>query len=557
MSGSRTPGPTTLAGPVRPVAADSVVGLVHRHARERPDAPALIHGPETWSFGRLWRRTLELAAGLAEAGVTEGGRVVLWADRSPSVVAAALAVMALRAAYVPVDPAFPAQRVEAVVAGSDPVLLLHDGAADTIQPPPLPVARLDVAELPAPRAVPLPEPPRAGDIAYVIFTSGSTGVPKGVLVEHGSLVNYALWCAAMTGLADGAAGPGEGGSPLFGSLGFDHAVTSLWPALAVGRPVTLLAGVWDQRTLFAARPRPYTLLKVTPSHLRFFERTARPAYHGATRLLMFGGEALDPALIASAGERLAGVRLMNHYGPTEATVGCCFNEFDPEAVRGLPSVPIGRPIWNTRAYLVDEQLRPARPGRPAELVIAGAGVAAGYLGRPAGDPFLDEAELGGPAGRAYRTGDRVELLPDGTLLYLGRADSQLKVSGYRVELGELRRHALAVPGVGDVAFDIVAGAVESLEAYLVLDGAGAVRTDGETAVREVRRALAAALPPALVPRRVLAVPELVLNVNGKCDIAATRAAAARAGAAPGPVPPGSAVPPPPGPSLPSPSEERV
>ncbi|MER7705183.1 amino acid adenylation domain-containing protein [Kitasatospora sp. NPDC097605] len=536
MTGSRSAGPhgpSTLAGAVRPITVASVVELIHRRATARPDAPALVHGERTWSFGRLRQRVLELAAGLAEAGVTEGDRVLLWADRTPEVVAAALAVMARRAAYVPLDPTFPAQRVEAIAAGSEPVLLLHDGGADTIQPPPLPVPRIDLADLPALREAPLPELPGPADTAYVIFTSGSTGTPKGVLVEHRSLANYALWCAHTVGLADGADGLGDGGSPLFGSLGFDHALTSLWPALTAGRPVTLLAGVWDQQTLFAPRRHPYTLLKVTPSHLRFFERTARPAYRDATRLLMFGGEALDPALIASAGERLAGVRLMNHYGPTEATVGCCFNEFDPAAVRGLPSVPIGRPIWNTRAYLVDDRLRPARPGEPAELVVAGAGVAAGYLGRPPGDPFIDEADLGGPAGRAYRTGDRVELLPDGTLLYLGRADDQLKVSGYRVELGELRRHALAVPGVGDIAFDIVAGAVESLEAYLVLAGAAPASPEaGEAAVRAVRRALAAALPPTLVPRRIRAVPELVLNVNGKCDIAATRAAAQASAAAP-------------------------
>ncbi|MEU2234635.1 amino acid adenylation domain-containing protein [Streptomyces vietnamensis] len=524
MTGQTGQPPGVLAGAVRPLDAHSIVELIRRQSRRRPDATALVHGDRRWSYAELWRWSAALADTLAEAGVGPGDRVLLWADRTPATVAAALAVMALRAAYVPLDPAFPVQRVRAVVEAADPVLLLHDSAAATITPPEVRVPAVDLAGLPgsgpAPRERELPEPT---DPAYVIFTSGSTGTPKGVVIEHGSLANYVQWCGAVTGLAAGA------GSPLFGSLGFDHAITSLWPALAHGSRLTLFAGVWDQQALFEGLEQPYELLKVTPSHLRFFERTARPDYRRTTRLLMFGGEALDPALIAGIGERLDGVRMMNHYGPTEATVGCCHLEFDPAAVQGLPSVPIGRPIWNTRAYLVDDRLRPARPGEAAELVIAGAGVAAGYLGRPgAGNNFLDEAELGGPSGRAYRTGDRVELLADGTLLYLGRGDSQFKVSGYRIELGELRRHTLAVPGVSDVAFDVLPGAVESLEALLVLaPGADGSAEQEQGAVRAVRAALSAALPAALVPRRMKVVPELVFNTNGKCDLAATRAAAGR------------------------------
>jgi D-alanine--poly(phosphoribitol) ligase subunit 1 len=529
MTGATGQPASVLVGAVRPLDAHSIVDLIHRQSTLRPDAPALLHGARRWTFAELRRWSTGIAATLADAGVGPGDRVLLWADRTPATVAAALALMTLRAAYVPVDPAFPAQRMQAVVDGSAPVLLLHDSEAATIAPPAVDVPVLDLAELSEPAVAPsrartapdardLPHP---DDPAYVIFTSGSTGAPKGVVIEHGSLANYVQWCAHTTGLAAG------GGSPLFGSLGFDHAITSLWPALAHGSPVTIFAGVWDQQALFDDRPTPFELLKVTPSHLRFFERTSRPDYRRTTRLLMFGGEALDPALIAGLGERLDGVRLMNHYGPTEATIGCCYNEFDPVAVQGLPSVPIGRPIWNTRAYLVDDQLRPARPGEAAELVIAGAGVAAGYLGRAeAAGVFLDEADLGGPAGRAYRTGDRVELLPDGTLLYLGRDDSQFKISGYRIELGELRRHTLSVPGVLDVAFGVVPGAVESMEALLVLTPEPDASADREASTaRAVRAALTKALPAALVPRRIKAVPELLLNANGKCDLAATRAAA--------------------------------
>lgn len=515
------PHPSSIAGEVRPVAAESFVHLVRGHARTRPDAVAVRSGREQVTYRQLWQRALAVAAALAEAGTGPGDRVALWADRTAGTVAGALGVMALGAAYVPVDPTHPGERTAAVLAGAAPTALLHDGAAGagTLPAPTVPV--IDVRELQAPPGLPEPALPRSEDIAYIVFTSGSTGTPKGVMVPHGSLTNYVAWCGDLVG-------GGGGGSPLFGSLGFDLALTSLWVPLAQGRTVTTVAGIWDQGTLFGEREDPYTFVKMTPSHARFFEVLAEPPrYDRVTRLLMFGGEGLDPALIASLGSRLDGVRLVNHYGPTETTIGCCAYRFDRLSVPSTPTVPIGRPAWNTRAYVVDEGLRPVAPGTPGELVVAGRAVAAGYLGGAGGgEKFLDEAALGGPAGgRAYRTGDTVELLPEGALLYLGRGDDQLKVNGYRVELGELRHHVLSVPGVADAAFDIVRGPVDTLELYVRLGGRGP-RPGGEEFSALVRKTLAAALPSALVPGAVHLVDEIVVNANGKTDLAATRARAA-------------------------------
>ncbi|KAF4406795.1 amino acid adenylation domain-containing protein [Streptomyces lycii] len=511
-----------LPGPVRgeehAAAAETVIHLVREHARLRPDAVAVESGETLLTYAALWRRVLVIAAALDEAGAGPGDRVVVRADRSAGVVAAALAVMALRAVYVPVDPAHPVERTAAVVSGADPVAVVHDGTGFPEAPAGRVLPVLDVAALPDPpggTAPPERELPRAGDAAYVVFTSGSTGKPKGVVVEHGSLVNYVGWCGSLVGRS------GDG-SPLFASLGFDLAMTSLWVPLAQGRRVVTVAGMWDQAALFRARDPRYTFLKLTPSHARFFDVLAEPPrYARATRTLMFGGEGLDPALVRTLAPRLGGVRLINHYGPTETTIGCCAHVFDRGTEIGTPTVPIGTPAWNTRAHVVDEQLRPVPPGTAGELVIAGRAVAAGYLGRPADERFVDESELGGPSGRAYRTGDMVERLDSGALLYLGRRDDQLKVSGHRVELGELRHHVLSVPGVADTAFEVVRGPVDTLAAFVVptQPRTGADAKDFGELVRSV---LAGVLPSVLVPGEVHVVSRLVVNANGKCDVRATR-----------------------------------
>ncbi|WP_176929757.1 amino acid adenylation domain-containing protein [Lentzea albidocapillata] len=488
-----------ILGESRPLLNDSVVHLIRGHAETGPATVAIEHAGGGWTYRELWQRVLEIAAALGESGVEPGDRVVLWANRTPDTIAAAVAIMALRAAYVPIDPKHPAERVKAILAQAKPAAVVADG--------PVPGA-LDLADVPKLVRPPERDLPRVDDIAYAVFTSGSTGTPKGVLIEHGSLVNYVGWCGSLTG-RDGT------GSPLFASLGFDLAFTSLWVPLAQGDRVVVASGMWDSATLFG-RPEPYSFLKLTPSHARFLEQLASPPdYRALTRLLMFGGEALDPGLLTALGDRLRGVRLVNHYGPTETTIGCCAYEFAADRVPALPTVPIGSPAWNTVAHVVDDQLRPAREG---ELVIAGRPVAAGYLGLTS-DRFLDTPELGG---RAYRTGDIVEMVGPRTLRYLGRRDDQLKISGHRIELGELRHHVLGVPGVAGVAFEVVHGMIDEVEAFVVPADPSA---DGLALARAVRTALRGVLPEAVVPDEVHVVPRLVLTGNGKCDVRATRSLA--------------------------------
>jgi amino acid adenylation domain-containing protein len=523
-----------LSGPTRPLADASVVSVIARVAAARPANVALEHQGRTVTFAEFWSRAAAIATRLAEVGVSPGDRVALWADRTIDVLTAAFAIMMSGAAYVPIDPSYPAVRAKAIVEGAQPALLVYDSAAgeaagrarlaDLANLADSGMTWLDLSEFAGQGPLRGPRPPlhsgpaleslpQPNDIAYVIFTSGSTGGPKGVMIDHRALLNYSSWCAATLG--------GSGvGTPLFGSLGFDHAVTLIWPTLIAGDRVVLCDGVWDHSGIFAPRPTPYSLMKLTPSHLRFLDRTAHPDYRDVTRLVVLGGEALDPALVAACGDRLSGVRLVNHYGPTETTVGSLFHEFTGRPAGDTATVPIGRPIWNTRAYLVDDGLRPVATGEPAELVIAGIGVAAGYLGAGRSDSrFIDESDLGGPVGRAYRTGDHVRLLADGTVVYLGREDEQLKVGGHRIELGELRKHACAIPGVREIAFDVVRDWIDGIEAFVVADGGVSAPELAET----VRRVLAAAMPSAVVPRQVHVVPELRVNAHGKTDLRATRA----------------------------------
>lgn len=501
-----------MAGEGHPLSGSSVLDSIMHWVQATPQAPALRYEERYLTYEELGRAVAATASVLADLRIGPGDLVALWADRTPRVVAAALAVMASRAGYVPLDPSYPEARVRTVLEAASPVALLFDGTSPT-PPPQVSCPTADLEGLPPAVELHSTAAPRADDAAYVIFTSGSSGDPKGVVVEHGSLLNYVASCIELVG-------PAGTGAPLFASLGFDHAATCLWVPLVQGKCVALARGVWDQDALFGAREEPFTFLKLTPSHARFFERLPRPDYRTITDLLMFGGEALDPPLVAAIGDRLEGIRLVNHYGPTEATVGCCWHEFGPDEVEGGDPVPIGAPIWNSRAYVVDDALRAVAPGEAGELVMAGACVARGYLSGEQGG-FIDERELGGGSGRAYRTGDVVERLPDGPLRYLGRRDSQLKIGGHRIELGEMRRHALALEAVGEVAFDVQRGDLDVVEAFVVPAGDGA---DGTALADDLRRALARNLPPPLVPQQVHVVNELVFDSHGKCDLEATRQA---------------------------------
>ncbi|WP_410813372.1 amino acid adenylation domain-containing protein [Micromonospora sp. 067-2] len=501
------------------VAPTSVPELFAAHVVATPDAPAAVDATTTLTYAGLDRAADRVAAGLRAAGVRPGDLVGVCLDRTVDLVAVLVGVWRAGAAYVPLDPAHPTARLQAVLGDTGAAVLVTStayagrlaGFAGRV---------LDVSagwpEADEPSAA-----PRPADLAYVVHTSGSTGTPKGVMVTHGGLANFARWAADTYGVRDGALA--------HSSVAFDLGLTNVFAPLVAGAPVHLVGGGSGAATLGEAlrgRDRPVSFVKLTPSHLAILTGQLSPADLGAgTRALVVGGESLR-------GEQIAGlrdeVRIYSSYGPTETVVTAVHHEVT-ELVPAAGPVPIGRPITNTRCYVLDGCLEPVPVGVVGELHIAGAGVARGYLHRPGltaerflPDPFTSSGE------RMYRTGDLVRHREDGTLEYVGRADLQVKVRGMRIDPGEVEAALTARPGITAAA--VVARDDDPGGARLVAFVVGA--TDG------VREALRATLPEQMVPAAVVALPELPLTANGKIDRSALRA---RPLPADGPVDPGGAA----------------
>ncbi|MFC0506977.1 non-ribosomal peptide synthetase [Micromonospora costi] len=481
------------------VPATTVVEQVQRQAAATPDATALVHEGVALSYGDLNARANRLARLLVARGAGPETRVALALPRSAELVVAILAVLKSGAAYVPVDTGYPAGRIAYLVEDAGPALVLATAETGGLVPAgALVLDATTAAGLPdtdlsdADRLAPLrPEHP-----AYVLYTSGSTGKPKGVVVEHRAVAAYLAWARHTY--------PGLAGTALLHSpVSFDLTVTGLLGTLTAGGTVRL-AAFDDAAARAGGRP---SFLKVTPSHLPLLEPELSP-----TSDLVVGGEALT-------GEQLAGwraghedVAVINEYGPTEATVGCVAARFAPGKAVPAGPVPIGRPTWNTRAYLLDAALNPVPPGVVGELYVAGAQLARGYLGRPGltAERFLP-CPYGEPGRRMYRTGDLARWRADGTLEYLGRRDNQVKVRGMRIELGEIESALLARPDVREAAVVVRTDSGEpDLVGYLV----------GTADPASLATDLARELPAHLVPSAFVRLDALPLTPNGKLDVAA-------------------------------------
>ncbi|AEI62072.1 non-ribosomal peptide synthetase [Myxococcus fulvus] len=503
----------------------TVHALFEAQAARAPDAPAVLHGADVLTYGQLNARANQLARHLRRLGVRSQTLVGLCLRRSVDMVVAVLGVLKAGGAYVPMDASHPPARLNFLLEDTGaPVLITEDAVADTLPVSQALVLCLDSEwERTAGREpdAPLEAVSSAEDLAYLIYTSGSTGRPKGVMVEHRGVVNYLHWARTAYAVDDGA------GAPVHSSLAFDLTVTSLLLPLTAGRPVTLVPEEEGVDGLAAAlrTGADFSLVKLTPAHLQMLAAQLAPeAREGRTRAFVIGGEALTSAVVEPWRRHAPGTRLINEYGPTETVVGCCVHTVDADtAVEG--AVPIGRPIANTRLYVLDASLRPVPAGVPGELYIGGEGVARGYWRRPelTAERFVPDPFSSVPGARLYRTGDRVRLRPSDVLEYLGRVDFQVKVRGHRVEPGEVEAALMELPGIAAATVVLREDGVTGPRLVGYVTGHDAV-PDTEP----LRAALTQRLPAHMVPAALVALPQLPLTPNGKVDREALPAPEAQA-----------------------------
>ncbi|MFJ4184419.1 non-ribosomal peptide synthase/polyketide synthase [Kitasatospora sp. NPDC089509] len=486
--------------------------LFEAQAARTPGATALVFEGTELTYAELDDRADRLARLLAAHGAGPERTVAVVLERSVELVVALLAVVKSGAAYLPVDPHLPAERIGALLTDGAPALVLATAATRAALPDTATeVVPLDdpavLARLAADPAGPRPAAPHPLNPAYVIFTSGSTGRPKGVAVPHRGIVNRLAWMQHAYRI-------GAGDRVLQKTpFGFDVSVWEFfWPllegaALVVAKP----GGHQDPAHLAELiRRERITVTHFVPSMLQAFVQEPGAAGCTGLRAVLCSGEALPAELRDRFLGVLPGVPLHNLYGPTEASVDV--TAWDCAAPASGPGVPIGRPVWNTRVYVLDGRLRPVAPGVPGELYLAGVQLARGYLGRPGLTADRFTADPYGPVGsRMYRTGDIARWTADGALVFAGRADDQVKIRGFRIELGEIEAQLAAHPDIDHAAVVVREDRPGDKRIVGYLVAAGDVDLAG------VRRHLAAVLPDYMVPSALVELAALPVTANGKLD----------------------------------------
>ena len=495
----------------RAVPSGTLPSLFAEQVARTPSAVAVVFEDRRLSYRELDERSSRLAHHLRGLGVGPEVVVGLCVERSPEMLVGLLGILKAGGAYLPLDPDYPEERLGFMLADAGaPVLLTQSALVARLGGPDVRVVCLDgdwasIAGAPA-------SAPASGldprNTAYVIYTSGSTGTPKGVVVDHAAIANYIAWGISNCGLHVGV------GAPVLNALAFDATVTALFLPLFTGK-VVVLPRELNQFEVLVSRygsSGDFSLLKLTPSHLDILNQSGPiERLAGLTRCIVVGGESVSGAHVAPWRRHLPQTRLVIHYGPTETTCGSTTYELDSSDPED-GTMPIGRPIWNTRVYVLDGGLEPVPAGVVGELYIAGSGVARGYLGRAGLTAERFVADRFGPAGgRMYRTGDLARWRGDGVLEFVGRADAQVKVRGFRIEPGEIEAALVGHGGIRQaavIAREDVAGS-KRLVAYVVGDevpAAGALRSY-----------LGSRLPDYMVPSGYVVLDRLPLTANGKLD----------------------------------------
>ncbi|MFJ8314204.1 MULTISPECIES: amino acid adenylation domain-containing protein [unclassified Streptomyces] len=477
--------------------------LFREQVARTPGATAVVFEEQSLTYAELDERVERLARVLAGRGIGAESVVAVALARSVELVVALLAVHRAGAAYLPLDADYPPQRLEFMLADSGAGCVLTTQGARV---PESDVPSVFIEDLDACALGDLPGFYHSAHPAYVIYTSGSTGHPKGVTVPHAGIVNRLLWMQDAYRLTS------EDRVLQKTPSSFDVSVWEFFWPLITGATLVVARPEGHKDPVYLAdliHRQHVTTAHFVPSMLAAFLEEPSAARCGGLRRVLCSGEAL-PQAVAERFHALLGVPLHNLYGPTEASVDVTFAPVEPDSA----TVLIGRPVWNTRAYVLDAGLQPVPAGVTGELYLAGVQLARGYLNRPGltGERFV--ADPYGPAGtRMYRTGDLVRRDVDGSLEYIGRADHQVKIRGFRIELGEIEAVLAAVDGVAQAAVAVREDqpGVRRLAGYVV-SAAGTVLD-----VEVVRARVAAVLPDYMVPSVLVGLEALPLTANGKLD----------------------------------------
>ncbi|MDE2150417.1 MAG: amino acid adenylation domain-containing protein, partial [Gammaproteobacteria bacterium] len=498
--------------PAPPDPGSTVHDLFVRHAAQHPEALALLHGSRRLSYGELHSRATALSSGLRTVGVGPGAVVGVALERSPDAIVALLAILQTGAAYLPLEPGFPQPRIAAMLEDARAVLVITHRRHRNILPASMPLWFIDRAAPGGQPAAGLRAPPPTAapgelPLAYVMYTSGSTGTPKGIAITHQAILRLVVGAQFMR------LGP-ETVMLHAAPLGFDASTLEIWGPLLNGgtcvvheEALPTAAGLsavirgarvntaWLTAALFNA------VVDDDPAHLRGLDE------------LLIGGEALSVTHVRRALQALPETRIINGYGPTECTTFTTTYPIPRELPADLRAIPIGRPITDTRVYVLGPGHCLLPPGLVGELHVGGSGLASGYLRRPelTAERF-PENPFGAPGERLYRTGDLVRWRPDGQLDYIGRLDTQIKIRGHRIELGEIETVLSRQAGIKACAVvaDSNADGATRLLAYCVATGSA-------MACAELRRRLAAQLPGFMVPAAFVWLDALPLTANGKLD----------------------------------------
>jgi amino acid adenylation domain-containing protein len=490
---------------------ESVHRLFEAQARSTPDATALLFEGQTLSYQALNRKANQVARFLRRRGVGRGAFVGICVERSLEMVVAMLGILKAGGAYVALDPAYPRERLAFLLADIRPPLVLtQKGLAARLPETESEIVCLDDdrSAIPHESIDSLDGDIGADDLAYVIYTSGSTGVPKGACIPHRGIVRLVKNTNYVTLDADEVV-------LQFAPISFDASTFEIWGALLNGGRLVIfppnrpsLEQLGD-----AIRDHGITTLWLTAALFQHMVEQCLESLRGVRQLLA-GGDVLSVAAARKVLQELPACRLINGYGPTENTTFTCCHSVTALS-DGCSSIPIGRPVANTTAYVLDPELRPVPVGVPGALWTGGDGIALNYLNHPklTAERFLPDPFSKQPGARMYHTGDRVRWLPDGTLEFLGRLDQQMKIRGFRVEPGEIEAVLATYQSVGEAV--VVARGDTPAERRLV--AYATPRKDSGLAADDLMRFLRQKLPDYMVPAAVVLMPALPLNANGKVD----------------------------------------